>query len=63
LRRVQDLDGEQVARLVVVEDHARLALVALGNRPSAKDHREGVRLAVVLDLHRALQYFANLLAR
>jgi hypothetical protein len=30
LGRIEHLDGQQVARLVVVEDHAGLVLIALG---------------------------------
>src|SRR5439155_2999847 len=64
-RRVEDLDGNQVSPLVVVEYDARLVLVALGDGHAvAEDDRDDVRPGVVRDLHDCLlQYFTTLLVR
>src|SRR5262249_28203824 len=39
LGRIEHLDGQQVARLVVVEDHTRLVLVTLGHAIAATKSR------------------------
>jgi hypothetical protein len=58
---VQQLDGEEVASLVRVEDHPRLVLVALGHLALAKRDGQGVAYAVVLDLDGTLQELISLL--
>ena len=65
LRDVEDFEGDQLAGLVVVEDHPGLLLVALGDlRPLPEHNGEGVGMLVVLDLHAyALQYLAIRLVR
>src|SRR5687767_1109331 len=50
-RGVQHLDGDDVARRVIVEDDTRLFFVALGHGDVAEDHGERVRLGVVFDFH------------
>src|SRR5437899_6417518 len=64
-RRVEDLDGDEVASVVVIEDDARLRLVALGDGHAvAQNDRDDVRPGVVRDLHDwGLQYLATLLVR
>src|SRR5437899_11967886 len=64
-RRVEDLYGYEVSPVVVVEDDARLVLVALGDGHAvAQNDRDDVRPGVVRDLHDwLLQYFATLLVR
>jgi hypothetical protein len=58
---VLQLDGKEIASLVIVEDHPRLVLVALGHLALAKRDGQGVAYAIVLDLDGILQELINLL--
>src|SRR5207245_7658838 len=62
---VENLDSNKVSPLVVVENDARLVLVAFGDGHAvAQNNRDDVRPGVVRDLHDwFLQYFATLLVR
>src|SRR5438128_10576699 len=61
--RVKHFDRYDVAGRIVVEDHSRLVLIALGDRNIAEDHGQRVSLGVVIHLHVLLQYFSILLVR
>src|SRR5450759_1541675 len=61
--RIQNLEADDIAVLVVVQDHAGLILVALLNRRVAQHDAEHVYFRIVLDFHSGLQYFAILLVR
>src|SRR5438128_12041182 len=52
LRNVENLEGDELAGVVVVEDHPGLLFVALGDLgPLPKHDGEGVSVLVVLNLH------------
>jgi hypothetical protein len=64
LRSVKNLERDQVAPIVVIEDDTGLVLVTLGY-PSVvlENHTESVGARVVVDLHSGLQYLEILLVR
>src|SRR5262249_35856029 len=61
LGRVQQLDGDKAAGPVVIQNHARFRLIALGNLAVAQDDRERIGFFVVDDFHGVLQYLVILL--
>jgi hypothetical protein len=63
--RIEDLQGNQISPVVIVENHTGLVLVALGHGDVIlQNHGQGVGLPVVCDLHVAvLQYLSILLVR
>ena len=61
--RVENLDADDRAVLIVVENHAGLVLVALRDRGVVEDHLKYVYLGVVRYFHSFLQYLATLLVR
>src|SRR6516165_1583833 len=65
LRRVENLQRNEISLAVVVENHAGLGLIALRDRGRIpENHRQGVGLRIVGHLHRStLPYFASLLVR
>src|SRR5205814_5341636 len=62
-RGVEDLNPEEVAGRVVIEDHAGLIFVAVGHRSAAQFQGQRVGLGVIGRFHEELQYLLILLVR
>jgi len=55
---VQNFQPDEIAVLVVVEDHARLVLVAFSDRRATEEHAERIRFRVIGNFDGGLQYLA-----
>src|SRR6266567_5448228 len=62
-RCVKDFDRHDIAGGVVVEDHPRFILIALGDGDVAEHDSQGISLSVVIYFHALLQYFSIFLVR
>ena len=63
LRGIQDLDPNDIAILVIVEDDPGFILITFLNRSTTELNGEYVDFLVVFHLHGFLQYLAILLVR
>src|SRR4029453_8421245 len=64
VRGIQNFEGHQVARRIIIENDARFVFIAFGHGGLSKNDRQGIRLTVIDDFHAVpFQYFAILLVR
>ena len=63
LRGVQDLDPDDVAILVIIEDDSGFIFITFLNRSTTQLNSEHIHFLVIFYLHDFLQYLAILLVR